>query len=141
MASWNSRWDFKRGIFRIWIIFAVLWGVVYIINEFPNTRNEFEHASLEEKGSKGLKPWEVYKLDELRRNRGCPSIFKKYSGNFSDEQFSLAVSEINIFECLPTEKSEIVYHFLLSLIGVPFAVLILGFSIFWAMSGFRKSTL
>lgn len=113
--------NIRRGLFRFWIVFSILFIAWYGILTIPKIKDEFEIQSTLEKPINEMQPWDRYKLSM-----------------YSDEELLAFAKLPPGFEIRRPSLSKMILDYLLFSIGIPALFLIFGFSIIWAANGFKK---
>jgi hypothetical protein len=151
--------NFRRGLFRIWVILSVLFAMSVAVVSYKEVRSEFEKASLdfsqvsilmlpvdcrEARGKSGVdydppdRPWNAYtatpncwyKLLDFRRL--YPEYRDLSEPALSDKLYGKAGIVLT-----PARPWRALGIALAIALAVPLFVLIIGVALGWAFSGFR----
>jgi hypothetical protein len=149
------RINVRRGLFRLWIIFACLCILVVGIVSSGSIREEFEKASERKSWGRGdilLVPVDCsdargsLSSDYSKEGDGrcwyeMPKFRAQYSEykDLTDDQLSDGLYKKAGIALTPIRPWKKVMQAAGIAVGVPLAVLILGGSMIWALSGFRQT--
>ena len=150
--------NIRRGLFRFWIVFAGLFVIaVGVASSYP-IRREFEKAGeakailtrIEREGilivpcsHRGKRPFDVRQPDG-RCGYDIPKFraqHPEYSGLGEDQLLDRLCDEAGINMKMPFSPWKRVIEAGGIAVGVPVAVLILGWASLWAFAGFRPAPL
>ncbi len=160
--------NFRRGFFRLWVLASILWVVGVAVNSYAEVASEFKRASLwqasqdvkwdevslillpvhckQARGKSGVDytgregPWSdyshegqcMYKMADFRR------LYPEYKDLTDNDLVDRLYREAN----RPLSGKPEPWWFLLQAVAmaliVPLVVLLFGWAIAWALSGFRR---
>jgi hypothetical protein len=144
--------DIRRGSFRLWIVFAVLFVIAVGVESSGGIREEFNKASLtkEMTGFTPLVPVDCSKArgyvssDYEKRDGRCWYEIPKFRAlhaeykDLNDYDLSERLYKKAGIPLKPIRPWTKVTEAAGLAVGVPLAVLMLGWSLIWAFSGFRR---
>jgi hypothetical protein len=138
-----SRWNIRSGLFRLWTAMSVLWIIVNVALFYSQIKNEILYINLSLKNHSELTYLDVIKINEIRIEKGCASILyyeEDKADKIPNEQVAEAISKLNIFDCLPADKNNLILGIFLILFGLPIIILFIFVSVIkifsWIVSGF-----
>jgi hypothetical protein len=142
--------NWRRGLFRLWLVFSALFVIAITVVFFPSIRNEFEPTSFrpqwpghlllpanctQARGKIGVDYEQFgqfcwYKMEQFREQ------FPEYN-NLSDDDLSdrlYSKAGLSIREA--TAPWPLVSKVIAIAVGVPLIILVIGAALFWAFVGF-----
>jgi hypothetical protein len=135
----SSRVQWRRGLLRLWIVFSILWVVVFLVVTQPwNMVTSYYRAHEEISRISGI----IVQID-------ADILAREEIPNFSDTPASDPLAELRteaeneqvLQEAIVKVFSQKMFNGALAIVGFPMAVLFLGVSIGWIVSGFRQTGL
>lgn len=143
--------NIKRGLFRLWIIFLILFIVVTTLSSINEIKEEFKYAT-----------W--IKAHQLMLPGDCTVARGKLNVDYiQDSKSNFCWYTLSKFRSLYPEYNDISYEQLIAVlyekanhkiqsspwiallevicfaVGAPILILIFGWSLIWAFSGFRET--
>lgn len=139
----------KRGLFRLWIIFLIIFATVTILSSIDIIKNEFKNAAWVQTHQLML-PVDCAKargklsLDYINNLEGnfcwyTNSKFRLFYPEYkdlNDEQLSIKLYEKANIKITPSRPWIVLLKVISLALGIPIAIFVLGWSLIWALSGF-----
>ena len=152
----DMRINVRRGLFRLWIIFACLWVVAVVLASGDAIREGFKKASVAKEvsdwvalvpvdcsGARGTLSSDYSKDKDGRCWYEMPKFRAQYTEyrDLNDDQLSERLYRKAGIPLTPSRPWTKVMQTAGIAVGVPMAVLMFGWSLMWAFSGFRPAQL
>jgi hypothetical protein len=124
--------NLRRGLFRLWIVGAALFVLALAFVAYPSIKSAFDAVASKPYASSSLAPKPNTKIIEFEGQ------LHEFPADFTDQEIATALKSVSkqpwMFD--PPNPWATLGAWAAIAFGVPLAVLALGSSLLWALSGF-----